>query len=69
MVDIMPIQAQILYTILGLGFMLILGLQGLPGGPKNCIQPYAWGCTKNFYHGPQDALRKKKGKENFRSVV
>ena len=29
---------KILYTI-GLGFMLILGLQGLPSGPKNCIQP------------------------------
>ena len=32
-------RRKILYTV-GLGFMLILGLQGLPGGPKNCIQPY-----------------------------
>ena len=32
-------RRKILYTI-GLGFMLILALQGLPGGLKNCIQPY-----------------------------
>ena len=30
-------KRKILYTI-GLGFMVILGLQGIPGGPKNCIQ-------------------------------
>jgi hypothetical protein len=32
-------RRKILYTI-GLGFMLILGLQGIPGGPKDCIKPY-----------------------------
>ncbi len=43
MVDVIIVTCQsrrkILYTT-GLGFMLILGLQGLPGGPKKCIQPY-----------------------------
>ena len=43
MVDVIIVTCQsrrkILYTT-GLGFMLILGLQCLPGGPKKCIQPY-----------------------------
>jgi hypothetical protein len=32
------------------------------------IKKYACGCAKKFYH-PQVALRRKKGKENFRAVV
>ena len=42
-------RRKILYTV-GLGFMLILGLQGLPSGPKNCIQPYSTNEMKQLLH-------------------